>query len=101
MVKMRFTGANKASIMAKRKNKNYAKDCSNQKTFTEACFIGEVPEEELSRPDVKPAIKLEIVGDKEPSQYSPSSGTAVDGKPVTLKLDLGGSVWIVGNVEEK
>jgi len=95
MIKIRFMKPNQASVMAKRRHKKYSKACSRQMTFSEACFTGEVPKEAPAARGGKPPAKLEIAGDMEPSQYSPSDGSAINGKPVTLKLDMGGNIWIV------
>jgi len=99
MVKTRFTGGREATFMEKRRKNNFDEACGKQDTFTAACFQGKVPEEDPSKPDEKPPIRLDIVANKEPSQYSPSESTAINGKPVTLKLDLGGNIWIVGAID--
>jgi len=90
LLKIRFTKWNEVSIMARRENMRWRKACAKLATFREACFTGKMP---------KKPIRLDIVGDKEPSQYSPSSQSTINDKPVQLKLDLGGNVWIMGRVD--
>merc|ERR1711879_148833 len=99
MVKTRFTGDEEVTFIEKRRRRNYEEACVTQQTFTEACFKGEVHEEDPSRPDEKQPIKFEIAADRQPSQYSPRDDTTINGRTVALKLDLGGNIWIVGAID--
>merc|ERR1712032_1273713 len=68
---------------------------------TEDCFKGEEPgDDPKERDEKKKPVKIKIKGDREPSQYSPSKESKIDDQPVTLRLDLGGNVWIIGAIEK-
>merc|ERR1711893_486981 len=42
-----------------------------------------------------------VEGEQDPSQYIVDPKTTIYGKRVTLRLDLGGNIWILGVVDEK
>merc|ERR550532_866521 len=96
MFKIRFTGANEISILDKKEDKKYDKEvCGNQKTFSEDCFKGDRPKKDPKKPD-----KVVIAGKKEASQYSPSKESKINNLTVTLKVDLGGNIWIMGAIDK-
>merc|ERR1712008_384308 len=73
MFKIRFTGANEISVLSKLEDKKFDKDkCGTQKSFNEDCFKGEVPKKDPNKPD-----KVEVPGEKEASQYSPSKQSKI------------------------
>merc|ERR1719476_399947 len=98
MIKIRYTDKKTSSVLAKRRDKKPDKACIKQETFVESCFKGDVPEEDAKDPK-KPPIKVVVPGEKEPSPIVPAKDSKIDDKPVTIKLDLGGNVWIIARLE--
>merc|ERR1712008_350521 len=84
-----------------RKDNKYEKPCGEQSTFNEACFKGEVPEEDSKDPKKTPIKVVVLPGEMEPSQYSPSDNSKINNPTVTLKVDLGGNIWIIGTIDKE
>jgi len=93
MVKVKVTGRMTWVWMGTRFDDQYSVACAKHETFTEACFKGTDPKANI--------VPIDLHTSEAESVWIVTRNTTLDGKNVTLILDLGDDIYIVGRVDGK